>query len=452
MVTAKKATAPAKKVAAKKVAAKTAPAKKAPATTTAAKKVAAAPAAGRNMTIRMYNVGFGDAFLVKIPRKKGELRILFDCGSIEASPAGGKMANIVKNIISDVTDDDGVARIDVVVATHRHKDHVSGFGDDAWNAIEVKEVWMPWTEHPTDPEARRIREAQSKLALGLSMGLAAAPEAVGAAAQRDRDIAADVVANALVLSNEAAMTTLHNGFTGEPLRRFLPLKGDAGRSVDTDVLPGVVVHVLGPSRDADVIRDMDPPKGESYLRMRGVALNSNGLPPAPFASEYRMQSSKGAWTLTPQDMIMLQNAGGSSDLAVAVALDKAVNGTSLMLILEVAGTVLLFPGDAQWGTWMAVLEDPQWRELLQRVNFYKIGHHGSHNASPKKFVRDLLPVGCCAMASTLVRKVWPDIPKQQLLAGLVTKKAAIARSDEPTKVTGTAFKAGPGVIEATIPF
>jgi len=143
--------------------------------TVAAQKVLAVKGTGRNMTICMYNVGFGDAFLVKIPRKKGELRVLFDCGSIEASTAGGKMKNIVQNIISDVTDPDGVARIDVVVATHRHKDHVSGFGDDAWNAVEVKEVWMPWTEHLTDPEARRIREAQSKLALGLSIGLSRRP-------------------------------------------------------------------------------------------------------------------------------------------------------------------------------------------------------------------------------------------------------------------------------------
>lgn len=411
-----------------------------------------APARGRKISVRMYNVGFGDAFLVKIPRREGELRILFDCGSIEASKVGGKMSDIVQKIISDITGADGVARIDVVVATHRHKDHVSGFADDAWNGVEVKEVWMPWTEHPSDADARRIREAQSKLALGLSVGLAATAPAVDAAAQRERELAAAVVANALVLSNAGAMKTLHGGFSGNPIRRFLPLKGDDARSVQTNALPGVRVHVLGPSRDPEVIRDMDPPKGESYLRLRGVAASPDGSAPAPFATEFRLDESEGAWTFTPRDAMSIQGAGRLSELAVAVALDKAVNGTSLMLILEVAGTALLFPGDAQWGTWMAVLEDPEWRELLQRVSFYKIGHHGSHNATPKTFVRDLMPVGCCAMASTLTRAIWPDIPRKQLLTGLLDRDAKIARSDDPDQATGSAFKVAPGIIEATIPF
>lgn len=426
---------------------------------TAAKKAAAKPptqgaaaASGRHITVRMYNVGFGDAFLVKIPRKKGELRILFDCGSIEASKIGGKMTDIVRNIIEDVTDEDGVPRIDVVVATHRHKDHVSGFGDAAWNAVEVKEVWMPWTEHPTDPQARQIRENQSSLAAALQLALAAAPPALHEKAELEHAVAAAVVDNAHPLSNAVAMKTLHKGFTGEPVKRFLPLKGDAARSVDTDVLPGVTVHVLGPSRDRDVISDLNPPKGESYLRMRGAVSNGRVAPPSPFASEFRLPESEGAWTLTDEDLVALQSAGRLSDLAVAVALDKAVNGTSLMLILEVAGTVLLFPGDAQWGTWATAMEDAQWRELLQRVNFYKIGHHGSHNATPVSFVGKLLPMGCCAMASTLVRKIWPNIPRAPLLTGLLEKEASLARSDEWSKATGKAFKAGKGVIEASIPF
>lgn len=455
MANAKKTAVPAKKAtakkptASKKVASNTVPTKAVP-----KQQAAVTPSGGsRRLTVRMYNVGFGDAFLVKIPKKRGELRILFDCGSIQASDTGGKMSGIVQKIIQDVTDGDGVARIDVVVATHRHKDHVSGFADEAWKDVEVKEVWMPWTEHPTDPVARKIREAQSKLALSLSLGLAAVADSADATVQRERKVAEDVVANALVLSNADAMKTLHNGFSGVQERRFLPLEEPDNRGVKTDVLPGVRIHVLGPSRDPDVIRDMDPPKGESYLRLHGVEADNGGVAPAPFASEFRWERDYTVdWAFTSQDEAAIQNASNMSALGVAVALDKAVNGTSLMLILEVAGTVLLFPGDAQWGTWMSVLEDPQWRELLQRVNFYKIGHHGSHNATPRTFVRDLLPMGCCAMASTLVRTIWPNIPKKQLLTGLLDKDTEVARSDKPEEATGEAFKVVDGVIEATVPF
>ena len=109
-------------------------------------KVAAPKASEREVAIRMYNVGFGDAFLLLLPDGDKQRRILFDCGSIEASP-GMTMRKIVERIVRDVTDADGVARIDVVVATHRHKDHVSGFGQAAWGDVAVKEVWMPWTEY-----------------------------------------------------------------------------------------------------------------------------------------------------------------------------------------------------------------------------------------------------------------------------------------------------------------
>jgi beta-lactamase superfamily II metal-dependent hydrolase len=397
----------------------------------------------------MYNVGFGDAFLVLLPDGDTQRRVLFDCGSIEAA-TGVSMSSIVDRIVQDVTDADGVPRIDVVVATHRHKDHVSGFGQASWDNVEVKEVWMPWTEDPTDEEARNIRDIQSSLALGLDAALTARAAGLGAAEKKAMSRYQDVVANALMLSNDKAMKTLHSGFRANPERRFLPTKSDDNRSLKTDALPGVKVHVLGPSRKRDVIRDMDPPKGKSFLRLRGVVDVQTGLPPPPFPAEFRHDNYTGTGSLPDNDLVEIQRAGSLTDLAVAVALDKAVNGTSLMLMLEISGTFLLFPGDAQWGTWNAVMEDPEWKQLLERIAFYKIGHHGSHNATPKDFVEAMIPKDICAMASTLTRPVWPDIPKGLLLAGLAAKNVSIARSDQPKKV-GNAFQLDQGVIETRIP-
>lgn len=430
-------------------AAKKAPLARMPATASPTK-VQAAPS-HRQVAIRMYDVGFGDAFLVLIPDGARQLRVLFDCGSIEASSAGGPMKDIVQKIIADVTDADGVARIDVVVATHRHKDHVSGFADPAWNAVQVKEVWLPWTEHPTDGEARRIRETQSRLAASLNAALAVAASQTSTDQKRQLRVAHEIVSNALMLSNDAAMKTLHSGFAGAPKRRFLPTKAADSRMIEPQVLPGVKVHVLGPSRDPEVIRDMDPPKGESYLRSRAADATLNDGLVAPFSPEFRLEASIGDWVFPIADQREIESAGSLSDLAVAVALDKAVNGTSLMLVIDVSGTFLLFPGDAQWGTWANVLADVEWRELLQQVAFYKIGHHGSHNATPRTFVRNLLPMNCCAMASTLTRKIWPNIPKPTLLTGLLEKKAKIARSDLPGEAPKV-FKVRDGVIEARVDF
>lgn len=231
---------------------------------------------GHEVRVRMYNVGFGDAFLVEIPGNSTTHRILFDCGSIQASPEGGAMKDIVSRIIDDVTDASGDARIDVVVATHRHKDHISGFAVDGWDDVEVKEVWMPWTEHPTDKDARRIRDIRSRMALALQASMTKLAESVDPQVETV-DRYRGIVENALLLTNDREMKRLHGGFAGNPKRRFLPRKTKS-RSFETPALPGVRVHVLGPSRDKDVIRDMDPPKGESFLRMRNAVATADGRP------------------------------------------------------------------------------------------------------------------------------------------------------------------------------
>src|SRR5206468_9516055 len=108
--------------------------------------------------MRMYDVGFGDCFLLHVPVSDGVRKILVDCGSIKA---GAKpLSTIVAQLVEDVREPDGVARIDVVVATHRHRDHILGFEDDAWSSVEVGEVWLPWTENEDDPEAVAIRDHQ----------------------------------------------------------------------------------------------------------------------------------------------------------------------------------------------------------------------------------------------------------------------------------------------------
>ena len=108
-----------------------------------------------------------------------------------------------------------------------------------------------------------------------------------------------------------------------------------------------------------------------------------------------------------------------------------MNGTSLMIILEMGKACLFLPGAAQNGTWKAALNDPEWRELMKKTNFYKIGHHGSHNATPKEFVFDMLKQGFKAMASVRSIKTFKFIPKFELMTALKEKPGKIARSDRP---------------------
>jgi beta-lactamase superfamily II metal-dependent hydrolase len=405
----------------------------------------------------MYDVGFGDCFLLTIPTTQGVRRMLFDCGTIKTGSLPIK--KVAEMVMEDAKDaGSGTPRIDVVVATHRHKDHVSGFDHPGWANVQVQEVWMPWTEDPTDTEGKRIRNIQSKLAAQLISQLQVRLT-MAVAAEKDR-LNSRLLMALNALTNEAAMRTLHHGFDGSPLRRFFPVKDSRLTWFETPALPGVTVHVLGPSRDPEVIRDMDPPAGHSFLKL--VESMSGGEPGdlGPFSRDWAMkpadfesQFQELALSLTEQDRDTLRQLGFGFDEAVAASLDSAVNGTSLMLVLQIGKATLLFPGDAQWGTWHQVLDNPDFRNLLRETAFYKVGHHGSHNATPVDFVDHVVGRDFWAMVSTCQVDQWHNVPKPELLEAMGKWTKKIVRSDQLQNAPQQGFTlVKEGVVEARIPF
>jgi hypothetical protein len=81
---------------------------------------------------------------------------------------------------------------------------------------------------------------------------------------------------------------------------------------------------------------------------------------------------------------------------LALNLDNHTNNTCLVIAFELlpSGRVLLFAADAQVGNWLS-WQKVRWRvpgtrsvtgpDLLRRAVFYKVGHHGSHNATLRTF-------------------------------------------------------------------
>ena len=76
---------------------------------------------------------------------------------------------------------------------------------------------------------------------------------------------------------------------------------------------------------------------------------------------------------------------------LALKLNTGINNTSLVLAFELPKSkkVLFFVGDAQRGNWIS-WKDLEWqdgdktitpRDILGRTVLYKVGHHGSHNAT-----------------------------------------------------------------------
>ena len=107
--------------------------------------------------IRMYQVGFGDCFrdLPGVRRAAAttvgaERHMLIDFGSTRSAREGrakGRMSDVAK-LIAEHTH----GKLDVLVLTHRHKDHLFGFSDDTGGHDDPRPhpelVLRPWTEHP----------------------------------------------------------------------------------------------------------------------------------------------------------------------------------------------------------------------------------------------------------------------------------------------------------------
>lgn len=200
-------------------------------------------------------------------------------------------------------------------------------------------------------------------------------------------------------------------------------------------IAGVKIHVLGPSRNEDVIRDMNPEKNESYLQFLITRAGPPGQRLQPFRSGWEMPLMKYReayphLNFTERLKRELAKVGSGTEFELVTKLEKAVNGTSLLLMFVIGRAHLLFPGDAQWGTWKAALAEPEWQELLSQTAFYKVGHHGSHNATPRSFVEKHLTRKFSAMVSTRGTKKWPDIPRKPLLKKLRERANPVVRSDK----------------------
>src|SRR5262249_60916644 len=118
--------------------------------------------------IRMYRLNeLGDCFLVTLSAGGVKSRLLIDCGSFRNS--GPSIARL-KEIVAEIKTELGAKPLDVVVGTHQHNDHLSGFVhcEAEFRAIGVGQVWLPWLNDPGDTMAQAIGDAHHNLKLRLA--------------------------------------------------------------------------------------------------------------------------------------------------------------------------------------------------------------------------------------------------------------------------------------------
>jgi hypothetical protein len=352
----------------------------------------------KSVSIRAYNVGFGDCFLLSfLYGPKSERHVLIDFGSTGV-PKGinaGKRMMEIANDIKERTDN----KLHAVVATHRHKDHISGFATqkggngtgDVIRKLKPKVVVQPWTE---DPKLKTTATGPAKKS-GKGAGLLAARA---------------LHVNNLSLMQEVAQRSLDARNLPMSLRQEIQFLGEtniqnasAVKNLQTmgpnryvfcgsksgleAVLPGVKIHVLGPPT-VDQTATIKKQRSRDPEEFWHFQLNATRLEDSADGDKtilFPKHLAKG--TRPPVEVRWLiyhsRLMRGEQLLQIVRMLDKQMNNTSVILLFQVGNKSLLFPGDAQIENWEFALSKPKFRSLLAKVDLYKVGHHGSLNATPK---------------------------------------------------------------------
>jgi hypothetical protein len=152
----------------------------------------------------------------------------------------------------------------------------------------------------------------------------------------------------------------------------------------------VRVHVIGPPTVAQhpaVARERAT-SPEYWQLYRGLAA-TGAFDPAAGAPTAGASAAADDRLVGPARWLVerLQAPQLRSLLRIVTALDHAMNNTSVILLIQAGDRRLLFCGDAQIENWEYALTFAPDRQavldLLRGVDLYKVGHHGSRNATPR---------------------------------------------------------------------
>ena len=392
-----------------------------------------------SVNIRMYCHGLGDCFLLTFQKEHKVYRMLIDCGILQRTADEKKVMEIVAQ---DILDQLHSKTIDLVVATHEHHDHICGFAHAAnyFDEMTFKEIWVAWTEDPNNELAQSLQKSKFQTLTMLS-------EAVNQMKGFNKK-AGERVENLMVSFYGESFNLAENGETlpaGKPKKRAAGLKylletkasEQKTKPKYTYCYPGrtplslqdfeedVRIYVLGPPCDKSKLRDLNAPSVEKYRHEFAEMLINDGFSmeesfffalgeatdqPAkgePFDAgfgiakddaetddffEEHYYGNRQSWRTIDGDWLSMTNE-------LALKMDSYTNNTSLVLAIELIKSkkVLLFAADAQFGNWKS-WHDYKWTitekdgtrrrvnaaTLLENTVLYKVGHHGSHNATLRK--------------------------------------------------------------------
>ena len=371
------------------------------------------------LTVRMYNVRFGDAVFISIPDTENgvpKMRyILIDVGNA-LSKEGGKDF-VFKPVIEDIAATIGDAPIDLYVMTHEHLDHIQGlfYGEakEGLPRLPVTSAWLPASSEPgyydrdwpdIDDDGNPLGTPKKHLVMLESSYWAIVRYAE---AKKNAGEALPAKMQALLLNNNPRSSAQCVEYLRSlPEQGPLYINRETGDGDQSTMHPFEVarLQVWAPEENSAIY----------YGRFRPMALGVEG------GVEGSIEGADSLRTVVPTpppgvdagSFYQLVEARRSGLVDNLLAIDKAKNNSGIVFSLEWQGWKLLFTGDAELRSWREMNK----RDALSPVHFLKISHHASHNGTPEdEILEKILPEmptdtrARAAVASTFP-ETYPGIP------------------------------------------
>ena len=206
--------------------------------------------------VRMYRHGLGDCHLIRLPRvddKERDFFILIDCGIVLGTPdASSKMQAVAEDIVATTN-----GHVDLLLVTHEHWDHVSGFiqAREAFEKLKVDEIWLAWTEDPQDKLAQKLRQEKEVALAALRLGASRLQLAAGDGAAADLEGILEFFGAGKGASTKDALAAV---------REMNPKNIRYRRPSDTAEAPrnlnGVRFYIMGPPPDEKLLKEPIHPR------------------------------------------------------------------------------------------------------------------------------------------------------------------------------------------------
>lgn len=420
--------------------------------------------------VRMYCMGTGDCFIIKFFAGEEErFKMMIDCG-VWSRPASF-LEKYIADLKAYVNNE-----IDLLVVTHEHTDHVSVFEacrELFVNDFTVHKIWMGWSEDDSLPKIKRWKTLHGEKKVALAM----AAEKLEQSLSAQRAHATGTEYKRMLQAKEDFAMSLKSfaelhviGAAGQYKgnlegMRIVKKEIASGNNIeylypgdiieDMENLEGIRFYVMGPPEKWSEVETEGGEEGESYTHnkeLRGTDAFAASILSAgssvdlenilPFDKDYETASSNTqksyqdeneAWRKIDDDWLF--SAG-----SLALRINSLTNNLSLVLAIEFEDSkkVMLFPGDAEYGSWKS-WHEIKWKgvkpvekdihfteDLLRRTVFYKVAHHMSHNGTAERLGLNMMVHNDLAAMATLnydsIAPKWKNtMPNREMLQELLDK-------------------------------